>query len=113
MNAMARFRKAAWTWGVAGEALLPWAALSRRGAVRGLALGPAGPISGTREPVNLSGRPPASTQLRARQGNRANSNRCVAPVALNSAPIRAGPETARREEGDVQQTQAATEATRF
>jgi hypothetical protein len=55
-------------------------ALSRRGAVRVLALGPTVPPTGTYEPVDLFGRPPASTQLRARQGNRANSNRCVAPL---------------------------------
>src|SRR6266487_517846 len=68
------------------KALLPCAALSRRGALRVLALGPTVPRSGACEPAVLFGRPPASTQLRARQGNRADSNRCVAPVALNSAP---------------------------
>src|SRR5207237_10267199 len=76
------------------KALLPCVALSRRGALRVLALGPTVPRSGTCEPAVLFGRPPASTQLRARQGNRATSNRCVARVALNSAPNLAGPETA-------------------
>src|SRR6266568_9289255 len=50
------------------KALLPCAALSRRGALRLLALGPTVPRSGTCEPAVLFGRPPASTQLRARQG---------------------------------------------
>src|SRR5437870_1016369 len=48
--------------------LLPCVALSRRGALRVLALGPTVPRSGTCEPAVLFGRPPASTQLRARQG---------------------------------------------
>jgi transposase len=78
-----------------------------------LALGPTVPPPGTCEPAVLFGRPPASTQLRTRQGNRVDSNRCVAPEALNSAPILAGPETARHEEGNVQQTQAVTGAIRF
>src|SRR6516164_4721371 len=63
-------------------------ALSRRGAVRVLALGPTVPRSGTCEPVVLFGRPPASTQLRARQGNWADSYRCVEPLPPNSARAR-------------------------
>src|SRR5712691_2665289 len=50
------------------KALLPCVALSRRGALRVLALGPTVPRSGTCEPAVLFGRLPASTQLRARQG---------------------------------------------
>ena len=50
--------------------------MSRRGALRVLAPGPTVPRSGTCEPAVVSGRPPASTQLRARQGNRADPNRC-------------------------------------
>jgi hypothetical protein len=45
-----------------------------------LALGPTIPSAGTSEPEDLFGRPPESTQLRARHGNRADSNRCVAPL---------------------------------
>jgi transposase len=73
-----------------------------------LALGPTVPSSGTCEPEDLFGRPPASTQLRARQGNRVDSNRCVAPLAPNSA------RTSRKVEGLSLEDKGAVEAqTRF